>query len=97
MTGETYRALVASEESNGLVAPSVKELNISSLPANEVLIQVKYSSLNYKDALSATGTGASAGVIRTPRASMPAARLFIQLIRSSTRAIRWWYVAMTLE
>ena len=55
MTGETYRALVASEESNGLVAPSVKELNISSLPANEVLIQVKYSSLNYKDALSATG------------------------------------------
>ncbi|MBU2631834.1 MAG: YhdH/YhfP family quinone oxidoreductase, partial [Proteobacteria bacterium] len=33
----------------------VKQANINDLPDNEVLIRVNYSSLNYKDALSATG------------------------------------------
>lgn len=49
-----YKALVA-EEYGDQVRPSVKELNTSTLPQGEVLIRVLFSSLNYKDALSAHG------------------------------------------
>lgn len=49
-----YKALVV-EEVEGKFKSTVKELDIESLPDNEVLIKVLYSSLNYKDALSATG------------------------------------------
>ncbi len=55
MIQETYLALVAEETSEGNIKPVVRELSLSSLPENEVLIRVLYSSLNYKDALSATG------------------------------------------
>ncbi|NNL77928.1 MAG: YhdH/YhfP family quinone oxidoreductase [Desulfobacterales bacterium] len=34
---------------------SIQDKSIDDLPAGDVLIRVKYSSLNYKDALSATG------------------------------------------
>lgn len=50
----TYKALVA-EETGETVSPAVKELNLSDLPQGDVLIRVLYSSLNYKDALSAYG------------------------------------------
>ena len=53
----TYNALVA-EQKNGTFIQSVKTLKISDLPHNDVLIRVLYSSLNYKDALSATGNRA---------------------------------------
>ena len=33
----------------------VKQKDISDLPNNDTLIKVKYSSLNFKDALSASG------------------------------------------
>jgi len=49
-----YRALVVSEIDNSFVQ-EIKTLPLSELPENEVLVQVTYSSLNYKDALSATG------------------------------------------
>lgn len=49
-----YKALVVDEFS-GKFHSTVKELDIKYLPENEVLIKVLYSSLNYKDALSATG------------------------------------------
>ncbi|MHC1775658.1 MAG: YhdH/YhfP family quinone oxidoreductase [Lentimicrobium sp.] len=55
MIQETYLALVAEETSGGNIRPFVRELSLSSLPENEVLIRVHYSSLNYKDALSASG------------------------------------------
>lgn len=55
MIQETYLALVADETTGKTVQPAIRELELSSLPANEVLIRVHYSSLNYKDALSATG------------------------------------------
>lgn len=54
MKSKTYKALVA-EEKEGEFVQSIKELNTSDLPNNDVLIRVHYSSLNYKDALSATG------------------------------------------
>lgn len=49
-----YRALVA-EESNGKFQQIIKQLSVDDLPDHDVLIHVHYSSLNYKDALSATG------------------------------------------
>lgn len=50
----SFKALVV-EESDGTFSRSVRDWNIDKLPENDVLINVKYSSLNYKDALSATG------------------------------------------
>lgn len=55
MNEETFRALVVTEEPDGNFHPAVKEQELSTLPDHEVLIKVHYSSLNYKDALSATG------------------------------------------
>lgn len=49
-----YRALVA-EEVEGKFLTSIKTLPVSSLPTGNVLVKVLYSSLNYKDALSASG------------------------------------------
>lgn len=43
------------EENNGNFIGSVKEIEFNPLNKNEVLIKVHYSSLNYKDALSASG------------------------------------------
>lgn len=50
-----FRALRISENKDGSFSREIVERNIDELPENEVLIKVLYSSLNYKDALSATG------------------------------------------
>ena len=55
MSGKIFRALVVSEAGDGKFTREVKSREIESLPEGEVLIKVKYSSLNYKDALSAAG------------------------------------------
>ncbi len=55
MTSQTFKALVVSEEDDGSFSRTVKERPLGSLPDHDVLIKVHYSSLNYKDALSATG------------------------------------------
>lgn len=49
-----YKAFLVEETKDGFVR-SVKTLDTNDLPAGEVIIKVKYSSLNYKDALSANG------------------------------------------
>lgn len=54
MQNYTYKAYYV-EESGEKFSASVAELNTDALPENEVLVRVHYSSLNYKDALSATG------------------------------------------
>jgi len=51
----TFRAFVAREDSAGQMNYGVEEKNWGDLPEGEVTIRVAYSSLNYKDALSATG------------------------------------------
>ncbi len=51
----TFRALLVREEEDGSFSRSVEERSLDDLPDNDVLIRVKYSTLNYKDALSATG------------------------------------------
>ena len=49
-----YKAFLV-EEIDGKYQHDIKFLEIQSLKDNELLIKVSYSSLNYKDALSATG------------------------------------------
>ena len=52
---QTFRAMVVSETAEKTFPREVRERALSDLPAGELIIEVKYSSLNYKDALSATG------------------------------------------
>ncbi len=49
-----YKAFVV-EESEGKYLSSIQTLNTANLPEGDVLVRVHYSSLNYKDALSAIG------------------------------------------
>ncbi len=49
-----YKSLVTSEKDKSFIN-EVIEQDLSILPNNDTLIKVKYSSLNYKDALSASG------------------------------------------
>lgn len=51
----SFKALVVEETSEGSFSRGVRQWSVEELPENEVLIEVQYSSLNYKDALSATG------------------------------------------
>jgi acrylyl-CoA reductase (NADPH) len=64
--GKSYKALVVSED-DGRFNRGIKTKNTDELPDREVLISVKYSALNYKDALSATGNkGVSRHYPHTP-------------------------------
>ena len=49
-----FKAFVTEETENGFVS-KVKERTLDDLPEGDVLIKVLFSSLNYKDALSASG------------------------------------------
>ena len=49
-----FKAYITEETDEGFVS-SVKERSIGDLPEGDVLIKVLFSSLNYKDALSASG------------------------------------------
>lgn len=55
MTRDNFKALVVRETGKGRFTRRIEERSLADLPAGEVLIRVKYSSLNYKDALSAIG------------------------------------------
>jgi acrylyl-CoA reductase (NADPH) len=50
----SFNALLISE-SDGQFIMEIKELSTDQLPDSDLLIRVKYSSVNYKDALSASG------------------------------------------
>jgi putative YhdH/YhfP family quinone oxidoreductase len=52
---QTFKAMVVSETGEKTFVREIRERTLSDLPAGELIIEVKYSSLNYKDALSATG------------------------------------------
>ena len=51
----TFRAFLVEKNEDGSFVRSVVERELADLPDGELLIDVRYSSLNYKDALSATG------------------------------------------
>ena len=55
MDNFSYKALIVEEPEKNKFIRQIKTANINDLPDGDVLIRVQYSSLNYKDALSATG------------------------------------------
>ena len=55
MADTKFRAMVVSETGKNEFKIEITERSISDLPEGEVLVKVQYSSLNYKDALSASG------------------------------------------
>lgn len=55
MTNPSFRALVVEEAADKHFISRIAAKTVDDLPKCEVLIKVHYSSLNYKDALSASG------------------------------------------
>ena len=55
MAANTFRAMVVEETQEKEFVRTIADRSIDDLPPGDVLVRVNYSSLNYKDALSATG------------------------------------------
>ena len=85
---ETFRAILL-EQADGATTARLAELPVDELPPGDVLVDVAWSTLNYKDALAITGAGKIVRAVpvrardrlrrhgRTPpttRASRPATR-----------------------
>ncbi len=58
---EAFSVYMVRKDDAGKVSAAVEEITVDDLPPGDILIRVAYSSLNYKDALAATG---HAGVVR---------------------------------
>lgn len=52
---EKFKAMIVREAAENRFVREIGEKSIAELPPGELLIRVRYSSLNYKDALSASG------------------------------------------
>ena len=62
-----FKAFVVREAENGAFKSAVEERKVDDLPVGDVLIKVSFSSINYKDALSASGNkGVSKNYPHTP-------------------------------
>lgn len=57
-----FDCLYVEKDGTGNISRSIKSLSLDDLAADEVLVRVEYSSLNYKDALAA---GGHPGVVRS--------------------------------
>ena len=55
MHRKSFKAMVVQETPDGEYTRQITEKSLDDLPPGEVLVRVLYSSLNYKDGLSATG------------------------------------------
>lgn len=55
MQKQTFNAMITEESEPGKYIREIRTRTIDGLPAGDLLVKVHYSSLNYKDALSATG------------------------------------------
>ena len=56
-----FNALIVDKAEDGAISQAVKEIDVDRLPEGEVLVEVEYSTLNYKDGLCLTGNG---GLVR---------------------------------
>ena len=54
---DSFRALRVHENTDGTVGAVLQALTLDDLSPGEVVIRSRYSSVNYKDALAATGNG----------------------------------------
>ncbi len=55
MLPEMFRCYLVDKDADGQVSGRITEVPTAELPAGDVVVRVDYSSLNYKDALGATG------------------------------------------
>jgi len=55
MENQKFKAMIVSETSHEKFKREIAEKTVKDLPDGDVLVKVAYSSLNYKDALSASG------------------------------------------
>jgi len=55
MEDMNFKAMVVEETAEGQFARTITDRTVAMLPDGDVLVKVDYSSLNYKDALSASG------------------------------------------
>lgn len=55
MLPDTFQSYLVTKDPHGNVAGQLAQRSLDELPPGEVLVRVAYSSLNYKDALAATG------------------------------------------
>ncbi len=55
MTPKVFKAMVVTETEDNRYLRSIREKSVDELPPGDVLVKVAYSSVNYKDVLSATG------------------------------------------
>ena len=62
MTIESFPAYVVRKDGQGQVYSGIEQLDLDQLPDADVLVRVQHSSLNYKDALAASG---HPGVVQT--------------------------------
>lgn len=58
----TFRALLTEKSADGQVTSAVRLLDETDLPQGEVLVDIDWADLNYKDGLCLTGAG---GIVRT--------------------------------
>ena len=54
---EKFNAIVAELNSDGKPQAALKEISLTDIPDEDVLIDVAYSTVNYKDGLAVTGKG----------------------------------------
>jgi alcohol dehydrogenase len=54
---DEFKAFVIDRDEGGAVSGSIGQLSLDQLDSGDVTIRVHYSSVNYKDALAATGVG----------------------------------------
>ena len=88
----SFRAFRVEKNDSGFVR-SVVERDVEDLPEGEVLIEVQYSSLNYKDALSATGNPGVTRCFPIHQALMLRARCLPVRITDLLKVMPWWLSA----
>lgn len=56
MSGQTFNAMMLREEDKQTRA-AIEKLSFDSLPGEDTLVKIEYSTINFKDALAVTGKG----------------------------------------
>ncbi|MDX1583110.1 MAG: MDR family oxidoreductase [Thermoanaerobaculia bacterium] len=75
------RALMIDRADDGVTDASVREIELESLPEGDTLVEVLYSSLNYKDGLAITGKGK---VVRGEYPFVPGIDLFGRVVQTTS-------------
>ncbi|MGO3740624.1 MDR family oxidoreductase [Kerstersia sp.] len=83
MSIERFRAMVLREE-EGKTRAAVEQLGRDALPAEDTLVKVEYSTVNFKDALAVTGRGK---IVRS-WPLVPGIDLAGEVVESSNPALR---------